>query len=417
MEIGKSKVNEVVSDKNTIGGLFLEFLVVVIKHRWFLFWFVLVITVSSTMYALLSPKWYVATTSVLPAEKTDFLGGLSGLSSLVGNFSSAKGLSALTGNSGFAKYMAILKSATIVDDVVNKYDLQNEYDMQNTYFDKVVKAFYSNMEVTIQDDGDLTLSIYDKNPQKAANIANYMIERLNELNTKLATTNARANREFIEKRYIENVDTINSLENAMKNFQEKYGVLAVPEQIDATVKAMSTIYSELAQKEIAYNVIKRSYGDNSPLAKSAQIEVEEIKSKINSLNSGNKDSKEVNLLIPFKKAPELAYKYLKIYKDLEIQYKILGIVQPMYEQAKVEEVRNTPSVLVLDKASPPDRKAKPKGSLYAILSFIISMGVGLFIIFTKEILNKYKLLSPDKYNYIFNSLRKDWLKLTFRRVD
>jgi len=305
----------------------------------------------------------------------------------------------------------------MADDVIKKFNLQNEYKFNNSDYDKVVKEFYSNMELEVQDDGNLTLSIYDKNPQKAADIANYMINKLNEINIKLTTTNAKANREFIQKRYFENVDTINSLESQMKDFQNKYGVVAVPEQIEATVKAMSTIYGDLAQKEIEYNVLKRTYGNNSPITTRAQIEVQEINKKINILNTGNPDSKNVNLLIPFKQAPELAYKYLKIYRDLEIQYKILEIVQPMYEQAKVEEVRNTPSVLVLDKAVPPNRKSKPKVSLYALISFVIALIFALFIVLLRELLNKIKIGSPDKYKYITSSLRADLSKIGIKKKE
>ena len=112
----------------------------------------------------------------------------------------------------------------------------------------------------------------------------------------------------------------------------------------------------------------------------------------------------MNLLIPFKKAPGLGYKYFKIYKDLEIQYKILEFVQPMYEQAKVEEVRNTPSVLVLDHAGPPERKARPKGSLYFVISFFASTFFGLLIVFSLEGLKKIKSIAPDKYDYMKTSL-------------
>ncbi len=77
----------------------------------------------------------------------------------------------------------------------------------------------------------------------------------------------------------------------------------------------------------------------------------------------------------------------------------------MYEQAKVEEVRNTPSVLVLDKAGPPERKAKPKGSLYFLISFFSSLFIGLLIVFSLEGISKMKTMYPDRYNYIRNSLK------------
>ena len=395
------------------GHSFVEFLTITIKHRWFLFWFVFIITLGAVIYALVSPKWYKATASVLPAENTDFLSlsALNGLSSLVKNFSPAKGLaSALSGTTEFDRYMAILKSATLTDDVISKFDLRKEYKLENTYYEKVVKAYNSNLELEVQDEGDLTITFYDKSPQKAADIANYLITRLNEINTNLSVTNAKANRVFIEKRYKDNVAEINRLEEKMKTFQIKYGVVAVPEQLEATVKTMASMYGELAQKEIEFNVLKRQYGESSPLTLATKIQVEELRKQINAQNAGTTGD-NTKLLIPFKQAPELSNKYLKIYRDLEIQYKILEFVQPLYEQAKVEEVRNSPSVLVLDKAYPPDRKAKPKATLYALIAFVSSSILGYFIVFLIVLFEKIEKNFPQKYSFIITSLKKDLTKI------
>lgn len=385
-----------------IGSTFFEFLTVVVKYRWFLFWFVLLITIGATSYALLAPKWYKSTASVLPAEKTDLLSTLSGLSNLAKGFSASKGLAALTGaNSESDRYLAILMSATVTDDVIKKFDLRKEYDLEDDYYEKVVKEWQSNCELEIQDEGNLTITVYDKDPQKAADIANYLVGRLNELNTKLSVFNAKANREFVEKRYLQNIADINNLENSMRDFQKKYGVIAIPEQLEATVKSMSDIYAELYKKEIELNVFKQTYGKDHPLTVTSEIEMNEVKKKIEMLNRGTDSSqKDFKLLIPFKQAPELGNEYLKIYRNLEIQYKILEFVQPLYEQAKVEEARNTPSVIVLDQAAPADRKAKPKGTLFALIGFVSSLLIGLFIVFFLEMFSKLKSYDPVKYNYL-----------------
>lgn len=403
---------EMKNEQIKVGSTFFDFLTVVVKHRWFLFGFVLLITIGTTAYALLTPKWYKSTASVLPAEKTDILSTLSGLSNLAKGFSASKGLAALTGASSESdRYMAILMSATVTDDVIKKFNLRKDYDLEDTYYEKVVKEWKSNFELEIQDEGNLTLTVYDKNPQKAADIANYLIDRLNELNTKLSVTNAKANREFVEKRYLQNIMDINNLENSMRTFQEKYGVIAVPEQLEATVKSMSEIYAELYKKEIELNVFRQTYGKDHPLTITSEIEMNEVRKKIEMLNKGTDSSqKDVKLLIPFKQAPELGNEYLKIYRNLEIQYKILEFVQPLYEQAKVEEVRNTPSVIVLDKALAADRKAKPKASIFALVSFVSSILVALFFVFTFELFRKMKIFAPDKYNYIINQIKSDFRK-------
>ncbi|HED05427.1 MAG TPA: hypothetical protein ENI61_01935 [Ignavibacteria bacterium] len=404
------------SNENVVGNTFLEFITVTVKYRWFLFWFVFIITVGATAFALLSPKWYKSTASVLPAEKTDLLSSLSGLSSLVKGFSPSKGLAALTGNTDFDKYIAILKSITLVDDVIDKFGLKKEYELEDSYHEKIIKRFFSNLDIEVADEGNLKINFYDKDPQRAADVVNYMIAQLNKINTKLSVSNAKFNREFIEKRYKQNVNDINNLETKMKEFQEEYGVIAVPEQIKSTIKTMATIYSELLKKEIEFNVLKRTYGERNPLVQKAEISVEEIQKKINTLKNGTGISKsDIKLLIPFKQAPELGNKYLKIYRDIEIQYKILEFVQPLYEQAKVEEVRNTPSVLVLDKAFPADRKSKPRGSLYALIAFVSALIVGYCIVFFLELFQKLKVTNPNKYSFIVSSLIKDLNKIGIKK--
>lgn len=394
----------------TIGKSFVNFLVVVVKYRIFLLVFVSVITLGATITALLLPKWYKATVSVLPAERNDLLSTLTGLSNLTKSFGTsraARGLSALTGGpTELDKYIAILKSATITDDVINKFDLRNEYDMEDDYYEDVVKKWQKNLELEIQEEGNLTITVYSKDRKKCADIANYLVERLNEVNTQLSITNAKANREFIEKRYLQNLEDINQLETQMKEFQQKYGVMAIPEQLEATVKSLSEIYVEMYKTEIEYNVAKQNYGSEHPLTKLTKTNLDELRKKIDQLNQGTDISqKDVKLLIPFKIAPKLGNEYLKIYRNLEIQYKILEFIQPLYEQAKVEEVRNTPSVLVLDKAGPPEKKAKPRIRIFFMIGFVSSLLVGLFIVFTKEMFEKLKNNDPETYENLTG-----WLK-------
>ncbi len=393
-----------------VGSTFFDFITVTVLYRKFLFWFVLIITAGVTTYTILAPKWYKSTASVFPAEKTDLLSSLSGLTSLAKGFSAGRGLAALAGTSSESdKYIAIIKSATITNDVIKKFDLRKEYEYENDFYEKVVKEWQSNLEVEIQDEGNLTISVYDKNPQKAADIVNYLVEKLNAINTELGVQNAKANRIFVEKRYFQNVDDITNLESAMKAFQQKYGVIAVPQQIEATVKSMSSIYVDLYKKEIELNVLKQTYGENHPLTANAKIELNELQKKINQLNAGTDSSqKDVNLLIPFKKAPELGNEYLKIYRNLEIQYKIIEFIQPLYEQAKIEEVRNTPSVLVLDKAGPAERKSKPKIALYLLLAFVISTSIGFIIIIFIEGTRRLRNVDSKRFDLLVDAIKSDF---------
>ena len=71
---------------------------------------------------------------------------------------------------------------------------------------------------------------------------------------------------------------------------------------------------------------------------------------------------------------------------------------PMYEQAKVEEQKSIPTIMVIDKAVAPQLKDSPKrsviilGVLFLFLSFFLSH---LFLLVKKQLLGK-NLIIPFK---------------------
>ena len=270
---------------------------------------------------------------------------------------------------------------------------------------KIEKALSENLNFELETEGNLLIEVYDTNPERAAKMANFLVSLLNEINTELHITNARSTREFIEKRYLQNAEDIANLEIQMKDFQEKYGVIAVPEQIEATVKSMAELYVDLAREEVALKVLRQTLSEGNPVLVSKELEYKEISEKINKMGRAALITEYPKVLIPLNVAPELVNKYLNIYKNLEIQYTIAEFITPVYEQAKIEEVRSTPSVLVLDTAYPPERKARPKIALYALIGFVISLVIGLFIVFMLELLRKLSEINPEKFEYVYNAFR------------
>jgi tyrosine-protein kinase Etk/Wzc len=391
--------------ENLVGSAFLDFLYIVAKSRKFLLIFIFIVVGGAILLAVLTPKEFKATASVLPAGQSDLLSSLGGISSLAKSFTPLKGLSSLSGADETDKYFAILKSKNVQHRLIDKFDLRKVYDLEEEPLWKVEKALSNNLNFDLENEGNLIIEVYDESPDRAAKMANFLVSQLNEINTELHVSNAKSTREFIEKRYLQNIDDIKELETQMKLFREKYGVITVPEQIEATVKSLADLYVDLTKEEVTLNVLRKTVNKDNPVLLKKEIELEEINKKINNLSEGNEISKYPKILIPLNVAPSLVNKYLNVYKNLEIQYGIAEFITPVYEQAKIEEVRNTPSVLVLDEAYPPERKARPKITLYALIGFVVSLVLGLFIVFTKELLRKLQQINPQKYSYIIKSFR------------
>ena len=399
-----------------LGDTILDFFSIITKWRKLIVWFVLSITIVTTIIALVSPRWYKANASVFPAEQTNLFSGMEGISSLMKNFTPGGRLASLTGPTEAERYVGILKSENALMKVIDKFDLTKVYEITRYPREKTMKELLGNVQFEITDEGTLQISVYDKDPMRAADMSNYFVEVLNGINSHLQVQNAKGNCEFIEKRYNQNLEDIRKSEEALKSFQLKYGIIAMPEQTEASIKAGAAIYARLNTKEIELNILKRTLSDSHPSIAAAQIEIDEIHSKLKEMDSGSKTiSDEMKILVPFRQTPQLASDYIRFYRDVEIQYKILQFITPLYEQAKVEEQRSTPSVVVLDKASVPERKAKPKISLYFLLAFVTSSLVALFIVFSGEGLKRLKALNPDRYQNIWIAIRSDWFGLRWKR--
>jgi uncharacterized protein involved in exopolysaccharide biosynthesis len=67
--------------------------------------------------------------------------------------------------------------------------------------------------------------------------------------------------------------------------------------------------------------------------------------------------------------------FLRLQRNVEIQTKILTYLLPVYEQAKIEEKKETPTILVLDKPYVAERKTKPKRLTMVLLSIFGSFFV------------------------------------------
>jgi uncharacterized protein involved in exopolysaccharide biosynthesis len=153
----------------------------------------------------------------------------------------------------------------------------------------------------------------------------------------------------------------------MYKFQKKHGIFAVPQQLEASVKAAAEMEALLAQQELALELIKQQTGTSSPLYINLSNQIDVIKRKVSELKNSRELSYPSNVLFPFSEMPDLTINYYRIFREIEIQSKIMEFVLPMYEQAKVEEQKSIPSLIVVDKAVPPQLKYSPKKAFIILL--------------------------------------------------
>ena len=58
--------------------------------------------------------------------------------------------------------------------------------------------------------------------------------------------------------------------------------------------------------------------------------------------------------------PDLALQYGRLFRELKVQETLYALLTSQYEQAKITEARDTPTVQVLDAPVPADKNIKPR---------------------------------------------------------
>lgn len=351
-------------DKRNEKPVFSDYLYILIRWKKFIIINLIIVAVIATLTAFLIPQQFKSTAIVMIPP--DNQGGFGGLASILGGKTSLSAVgSRIFGLSSTSEdvLLGIINSKSALINVIDKFNLMEYYDIDDKNYDKAIKSFVSDFSAEPNEYGMIEISVINKNPLLAAEISNYMTHLVDSLNIVFSIERAKNNRIFIEQRYLKNIEDLKAAEDSLFKFQKKYGIVAVPEQLEVSIKAAAEIESEMSKKEIQVFFIKEQFGEDSPQYKIASKELEILRKKVSDLKKSSDLKNYSNVLFPFNTMPEIAIQYLRTYRDVQIQQSILEFVLPMYEQSKVEEQKSTPTIIVIDKAVPSQLKYSPKRSL------------------------------------------------------
>ncbi len=373
-----------------------DYLFILIKWKRFLLVNLIVVGLITAGISLLIPNTYKSSAVVMISPESSM--GLSGLTGLLSGKSSGASLgSKLLGGSNSSEDMilGILNSKTAILNTINKFHLLEYYNIEDKNYDKAVKIFVNDISFDVNQNGFIEINVVNKNPRLSADIANYFVVLLDSLNNKINSESAKNNRLFIEKRYLKNLDDLKNAEDSLFKFQKKYGVVAVPEQLQLSYKAAAEIEAQLFQKQVVIELLLKQYGESSPQYQIALNELTILKNKVAELKNSQNISQSSNVFLPFKEFPDIAISYLRIYREVEIQSKILEVVLPMYEQAKVEEVKSIPTVMVIDNATSPQIKYRPQRSFLVLACLFLCSFIFIPLVFRMEsITSRTELKNP-----------------------
>jgi len=171
------------------------------------------------------------------------------------------------------------------------------------------------------------------------------------------------------------------LSNRISVKESKTGLIKVDvlmERPELSAQIANYIYSGVVEFTNANHTKTSKFNRN--FIEKRQAEVKDI---LNNAENKLKDFRSKNRKVI--DSPQLQLELERLLRDVEIQTQIFITLQQQYELAKIEEVKETPSVVVLDKGFPSVYKDSPKRKLIVILCIFIGGFFGVLFVLIKRL--------------------------------
>jgi tyrosine-protein kinase Etk/Wzc len=368
----------------------------VVRKRLRLIIVLCVVAVLATMgYSLWMPKVYESTATILmPDERGARNLGLATALAASGIVQSVPGLSMPSMTPQRDIFVSILKSRTMAQDVVERFNLQQRYEVP--FLSDAIRRLLSSTTVSLSKEGIISVKVAETDPQLAADIANFFVVNLDQMVTRFATTEAGKQRVFIAERLGETEQELRRAEQALRRFQETNKVIALQEQARGVVETAAQLKGEIMASEVQLEVMRKFATEANPEVIKLKQRIEEMKRHLSQMQYGrgwvlpaenrNPGEPRNEIHVPFAQVPELGLELARLMRDVKVQETVYTLLTQQLEQAKIAEARDMPTVQTLDKAVPADRKSKPVIRLNMAIAGITSLLMGILLAFFLEYL-------------------------------
>ena len=348
-----------------------------------IFWITSIFVILSIIVSLLLPKWYKAQAIIMPPSGESPLG----IGSIISDFS--------LGGAGFFQessetytYMAILKSRTLATSIINHFNLIEKYNVKNMQL--AVTRFQDNASFDVEEEGTIKVTVLDKDQYLVDDIVNFIVEDLDRIVKKLSSEKARNNRLFIEDRVNQTKEKLRKAEDELKEFQEEHGVIAIQVQTEETIRAAAELKAQIVATEVQLGVLEQLVNVNNPEYEALELRLVKLKEEYDVMKFSSDSLSKRDIFQPLWELPELGLQYARLYSEVEMLGTVLEFLLPEYEQAKIKEAKDTPTVQFLDRAVTPEYKYKPKRILIVIISTFIGGFLSVVYVSVKSSIKKSK---------------------------
>ncbi len=362
---------------------FLDLLIVLAKHGKFLTIFVLVVTVLCILVSLLLPFQYTAKTELMPPQQEQsttaaLLGQISPLINMAGAPNLGRNSSDL--------FLAMLKSRTVADNLLSQFSLRSVYKVKRDTDAK--EKLESLTAMSAGKEGVITISVTDRDPTRAAGLANGYVEELRKLTKDIAVTEAGRRRLFFQREMETAQAELVKADQSLGQTQEKTGILQIDSQAKVLLESAATLRAEVAAKEVQIESMRSFATPENPDLVRAQSELAALRAQVAQAFTGQGDQTPSDIAV--RKMPQAGLEYIAKLREVKYREALLEMMTKQYELARVDEAKDSSLVQVLDPAVPPEVRSFPHRSIIVIAGAFVGLFAACLLAFIFEAMSSAK---------------------------
>jgi tyrosine-protein kinase Etk/Wzc len=295
---------------------------------------------------LLLPRKFAATAQIMPSQQSQsitafMLGQLGPLAATAGRDLGLRNPSDL--------YIAMLHSRTMADALISRFSLMQVYGKSR--IEDARERLDEVSEISADRESVISIVVDDRDPQRAADIANAYVEQLQKVTQTLGVTEAAQRRLFYEQEVQKANGELAFAEQALRQVQETTGVIQLDSQSKAMIEGLVTLRAKVMTQEAQVQSMRVFATEENPDLVRAERELKAMKSEYAGLERGKGRSSIFDVTL--EKVPSAGMEYLRRLRELKYRESLLEILNKQYEIAHIDEGKDAATIQVLDPAVRP----------------------------------------------------------------
>ena len=362
----------------------LDYWRVIWSWRWMIAGLCVATMFTATVMALMSPKIYVATvTMMLPSQSVG--GDLSSLAN--GRNQLTQGLLVAQDRLGGmtpaeSMVMVLLESRTVAEEVAEHFDLMSLFET-NTLQGAVGRLQEDITEIGYEE-GVILITVEAEDPNLAADLANFYIESLESMNQSMNLTAAKRNRVFIEERLVAATKELKKTEDKIKDFQLENMAVFLEDQVAGAMREAVALQGQITATEVEIQVQGSYLKPEHPDLLRLRLKLEQLQERLRLVERGTGEKGHLpgdRLYPAWINVPALSVELGHHQRELETHEQVYKFLMAQLEEAKIAEVKGDPTVQLLDPALPPSEPSKPRVKYIMLFSGLLALFVGVMLSF------------------------------------